>query len=256
MDLGILENLHLVACGHGTRNELGQRTIAALVESINRRIPQEVHGASVDVQKPEVGDVVAGLPIDRSGIIIPLLLSTGFHTRVDLKNAARRFGEAGSGTFQTVDHQIVAADPLGPSVRLARLQARRLAETGWRRGDAVVMGVVGSSVAAGKADAETQASYLERVLQSPVGLGFGAAASPTVSEAVDECRRQGAPRVFVSSYILAPGTFQDRLMDTDADSVSDTLLRTDDPRSLELVSEVALSRAAECFHRFLQPDSA
>ncbi|WP_129658462.1 sirohydrochlorin chelatase [Rothia uropygialis] len=256
MDLGILENLHLVASGHGTRNELGQRTVEALVDSINRRVPQEVHGASVDVQNPEVGDVVAGLAIDRSGIIIPLLLSTGFHTRVDLKNAARRFGQDGSGGPEAVDHQIVVADPLGPSVRLARLQARRLEETGWRRGEAVVMGVVGSSVAAGKTDAETQASYLEKVLQSPVRLGFGAAASPTVSEAVDECRRQGAPRVFVSSYILAPGTFQDRLMHTNADNVTDTLLRTDDPYSLGLVSEVALSRAAECFHRLLQADGA
>jgi sirohydrochlorin ferrochelatase len=246
VDTNILSGLSLIACGHGTRNAQGQETMAALVAAIGRRIGRPVLGASVDVQTPAVGDVVADLPTDRPGIIMPLLLSTGYHTNIDLRDAAARFGAGeASGTGVRTD-RIRIADPLGPSERLAHLQARHLDEAGWKQGDGVVMAVVGSSVAAGGEDARAQARNLERVLGQRVDVAFGAAADPTVPVAVEACRRRGAPRVFVSSYILAPGTFQDRLHQAGADGVTRTLLDVDDPDSLGTVAVIALDRAIHC----------
>jgi sirohydrochlorin ferrochelatase len=202
VDTNILSGLSLIACGHGTRNAQGQETMAALVAAIGRRIGRPVLGASVDVQTPAVGDVVADLPTDRPGIIMPLLLSTGYHTNIDLRDAAARFGAGeASGTGVRTD-RIRIADPLGPSERLAHLQARHLDEAGWKQGDGVVMAVVGSSVAAGGEDAR--------------------------------------------SYILAPGTFQDRLHQAGADGVTRTLLDVDDPDSLGTVAVIALDRAIHC----------
>lgn len=246
MDRGFPAGLHLVACGHGTRSAVGRRTVDALVRVLDRKVRQKVHGASVDVQRPEVGEVVAGLPFDRHGVLVPLLLSTGFHTRVDLRNAAARFGEGASGRPTSGEPRMHVARPLGPSPMLARLQARRLDEAGWRPGDGIVMGVVGSSVAEGTQDAQLQRKHLEALLGTTVHVGFGTAARPTIAEAVKNCRREGSSRVFVSSYILAPGTFQDRLRQAEADGVAGTLLSIDDPLSLELVADVGLSRAAEC----------
>ena len=250
MDLSVLNHLHLVACGHGTRDPRGQSALAALVEEIGRHAGVPVHGCSVDVQEPEVGEVVAGLSPEASGVIVPLLLSTGFHTRVDLKRAAHRFPASGDGE---PEHEVLVADPLGPSVRLARLQARRLREAGWEPGEEhVVMGVAGSSVLSGRSDAETQRDYLSQVLEVPVSLGYGASAAPEIGEAVAAARAEGARRVAISSYLLAPGTFYDRLLEAGADRVSPPLLVEGDQEGTGVVADLAVSRAAECAHRFFE----
>lgn len=246
MDTNILSGVSLIACGHGTRNAQGQETMAALVEVIGRRMGRPVLGASVDVQTPAVGDVVADLPTDRPGIIMPLLLSTGYHTKIDLRDAAARFGAGEATAAGEWGKRIRISDPLGPSERLAHLQARRLDEAGWQQGDGVVMAVVGSSVAAGGEDARAQSSHLERVLGQRVDVAFGAAADPTVPAAVEACRRRGVTRVFVSSYILAPGTFQDRLDQAGSDGVTRTLLDVGDPDSLDTVAGIAVDRAIHC----------
>ncbi|MCP3425783.1 sirohydrochlorin chelatase [Rothia sp. AR01] len=249
MDISVLNHLHLVACGHGTRDPRGQSAVAALIEEIGRHVDSPVHGCSVDVQQPEVGDVVAALDPGSSGVIVPLLLSTGFHTRVDLKRAAHRFPVEDE---EDPEHEVMVADPLGPSVRLARLQARRLREAGWEPGEHVVMGVAGSSVLSGRSDAETQRDYLSQVLEVPVSLGYGAAVLPEIGEAVAAARAEGAASVAISSYLLAPGTFYDRLLDAGADRVSPPLLVEGDAEGMAVVADLAVSRAAECAHRFFE----
>ncbi|WP_051687626.1 sirohydrochlorin chelatase [Curtobacterium sp. S6] len=221
--------------GHGTRDPRGQETIAALVEKISRRCDHPVHPASVDVQHPRVGDVVAALPPGAHAIIVPLLLSAGYHTSVDLVEAAARLGH---------DRPALIADPLGPDPDLARLQARRLRERGWRPGKHVIMGVVGSSLAEGQDAAERQAEYLAGELGTTVTIGYGAAARPRIDEAVASLRDEGAREVYVSSYILAPGVFHDRLEGTEA-ATTEPLMSLKDPSSLDLVAHLALRRARQ-----------
>lgn len=239
-----LTGAHLIACGHGTRSPEGQRVMERLVRTIEERRGAPVHGASVDVQEPEVGDVAAELVADRPGVIVPLLLSAGFHTEVDLRKAADRYGQSAGGALP-----MTVAAPLGPSAELARLLRRRLLESGWAPGDPVVLGVAGSSRPSGRADAERQQELLRRELDQDVVVAFGAAARPSVAEAVAGLRAKqtaGKARpIACASYLLAPGNFQDRLLAAGADRVAAPLLREDDPEGLRVVADLALARARE-----------
>jgi sirohydrochlorin ferrochelatase len=60
-------------------------------------------------------------------------------------------------------------------------------------------------------DTGRQASLLAAHLGVPVVPAYGSAASPGVPEAVAELRRRTGRPVAVASYLLAPGTFHDRL---------------------------------------------
>ncbi len=81
----------LIACAHGTRFEEGRVVVRELLEVLRATAPAgvEVHEAYVDVHGPYVTDVVAAARERTDDIVIvPLLLSTGYHTEVDLVEAA------------------------------------------------------------------------------------------------------------------------------------------------------------------------
>jgi sirohydrochlorin ferrochelatase len=207
----------LVACAHGTRNPTGRRLVAELALAARALRPGLVTTAAfVDVQPPTVVDVVAELSAaGRSVVVVPLLLSGGYHVHVDIAGAV-----AGS-------EAAVAARPLGPDPRLADVLRDRLVEAGADAGDpvtAVVLAAAGSSDPRAVADVEDTADLLQRQWAGPVTTGYGSAARPTVPAAVTAARRGGAERVVVASYLLAPGHFHDKLADSGADAVTAPLL--------------------------------
>ncbi len=210
----------LVACAHGTRNPTGRRLIAELALATRARRPGLVTTAAfVDVQPPTVVDVVADLSAaGRPAVVVPLLLSGGYHVHVDIAGAV-----AGSeGT--------VAARPLGPDPRLVEVLSDRLAQAGADAQDpltAVVLAAAGSSDPRAVADVEDTADLLQRSWAGAVTTGYGSAARPTVPDAVVAARRGGAERVVVASYLLAPGHFHDRLAGAGADAVTAPLLPDD-----------------------------
>jgi sirohydrochlorin ferrochelatase len=206
----------LVACAHGTRNPTGRRLVAELALAARALRPGLVTTAAfVDVQPPTVVDVVAGLSAaGRSVVVVPLLLSGGYHVHVDIAGAV-----AGC--------EAAAARPLGPDPRLADVLRDRLVEAGADAGDpvtAVVLAAAGSSDPRAVADVEDTADLLQRQWAGPVTTGYGSAARPTVPAAVTAARRGGAERVVVASYLLAPGHFHDKLADSGADAVTAPLL--------------------------------
>jgi sirohydrochlorin ferrochelatase len=207
----------LVACAHGTRNPTGRRLIAELALTARRLRPGLVTTAAfVDVQPPTVVDVVADLAgAGRSAVVVPLLLSGGYHVHVDIAGAVAEHADA------------VAARPLGPDPRLAAVLRDRLLEAGADGGDprtAVVLAAAGSSDPRSVADVENTAGLLQRDRAGPVTTGYGSAASPTVADAVLAARGAGAQRVVVASYLLAPGHFHDKLAGAGADLVTAPLL--------------------------------
>jgi sirohydrochlorin ferrochelatase len=207
----------LVACAHGTRNPTGRRLIAelALAARVQRR-GLVTTAAFVDVQPPTVVDVVAELSgAGRPAVVVPLLLSGGYHVHVDIAGAVA----AAPGT--------VAARPLGPDPRLVEVLHDRLVQSGADPRDpltAVVLAAAGSSDPRAVADVESTADLLQRTWAGPVTTGYGSAAQPTVPDAVLAARRGGAERVVVASYLLAPGHFHDRLAGAGADAVTAPLL--------------------------------
>ncbi|MEJ5944326.1 CbiX/SirB N-terminal domain-containing protein [Pseudokineococcus basanitobsidens] len=218
----------LVLCAHGTRGPRGRSAVGALVDALGRDRPgTAVRSAFVDVQPPAVADVVAALAPQREVVVVPVLLSAGYHVGHDVARAVAPWPRARS------------AGPLGPSPLLDDVLADRLREAGARPGDGVVLAAAGSSDPRSAADTASVLAALRARHDGEVVLGFGAAASPRVPEAVEGLRARGAGRVLVAPYLLGPGHFHDRLADAGADAVAAPLLSAPggglEPRVLQAV---------------------
>jgi sirohydrochlorin ferrochelatase len=181
----------LLAISHGTSSPEGQASVAALVDAVARRLPGvTVRLGHVDVQQPDVAASLAELA-DQPVVIVPLLLSAGYHVRVDLrKQSAHR-------------DDVTITPALGPDPRLADLLAERLHEISTERGT-VVLAVAGSSDERANDDCRAVATLLGERLGRDVHIGFLAAADPRLRAAVDS-----HPDAIVANYLLAPGYFHD-----------------------------------------------
>ncbi|MCC4250686.1 MULTISPECIES: sirohydrochlorin chelatase [Microbacterium] len=219
----------LLAVSHGTDSVRGRSVVGALVAAIRAR-QADTRGGFVDVLQPGPDALLRKLPAGRPAVIVPLLLSAGYHVRVDLARAARE-----------ADRPVTVAGALGPDDGLVRLLARRVAEAGAGSRDRIVLGAAGSSDPAAVADCLEVADRLAGVLRRPVPVGFLSAARPTLAEVVEAARAPDV-RVVVASYLLAPGFFAGLMDAAGADVVSAPLL---DGRAVppELV-DAALARYA------------
>lgn len=223
----------LLAASHGTSHPGGQRAVAALVRAVAAEAGQTaVVESFVDVQQPDVPTSLSALEPGRDAIVVPLLLSAGYHVRVDLARDAR----------ESLDRCVTIADALGPDPRLTRLLARRLDEAGLAPEDAVVLGAAGSSDARAVGDCRVAASKLAELLGRPISVGFISAATPRLADAVAEARRAaGGGRVVIASYLLAPGYFAGLAGEAGADVVTAPLLVAGEAAPRELV-EIVLDR--------------
>ncbi len=203
----------LVLCAHGTRDAAGAQVVRAIREAVATALPGvDVQLAYVDVQEPSVAQLVADARVEGHPLVlVPLLLSWGYHVETDVHAAAAALPAA------------VATRPLGPDPRLAQLLAGRLDEAGVAREQPVVLAVAGSSQRRATDDAEITRDQLAGARTGPVLLGFAAARTPSVSEAVHALRARGGSQVAVAAYLLAPGYFLDVLHGAGADVVTDPL---------------------------------
>ncbi|WP_030435524.1 sirohydrochlorin chelatase [Actinoplanes subtropicus] len=210
----------LLAVAHGTRSASGQRQIRDLVAAVARRRPGlDVRLAYVDVQRPHVAEVVAGV---REAVVVPLLLSAGYHVRVDIAEAVRGTG-------------IPVAGPLGPDDVLLDGLIGHLPAA-----DAVVL------AAAGSADPRWRASVHEMATRIGAHVAYASGSDPKVADVVADLRRRGARRIAIAAYLLADGLFYRTLHRAGADFVTPPLCR--DPAVAGLVlrryEEAAYSVAA------------
>lgn len=219
----------LVAISHGTDSVPGRQLVGALVAAIRARMP-DTHGGFVDVLQPDVETVLRKLPEGRPAVVVPLLLSAGYHVRVDIGRAARR-----------ADRPVAVAGALGPDDGLVRLLAARLRSAGLQEDDEVVLAAAGSSDGAAVVDCREQAARLSALLDRPVAVGFLSAAEPRLQQVVDAARATGR-RVVVATYLLAPGYFERQVRATGPDVLTAPLL-DGGPVPQELV-EAALARYA------------
>jgi sirohydrochlorin ferrochelatase len=225
--IGRLTGPVLIGCAHGTRVPAGRRTMALLrLEIAKSRPGLEVRAAQVDVHKPALNDVVQRFAGQgRSVVVVPLLLSTGFHVRVDIARAVESAGGLA-----------VAAAALGPDPILVRILQQRLAESGAGPDDPVVLAAAGSSDPRAGADVEQMVTALAAARSgAPVSAGFLASARPTVADAVAQARldHPGRP-IAIATYLLAPGHFSVRLETAGADRVAAPLAPHPDLAALAL----------------------
>ena len=118
---------------------------------------------------------------------------------------------------------MTVTEALGPGPQLVRVLADRLVESGWRRGDSVILAAAGTSDRGAERDLHAMAAWLSAVTGSRVELAFAATGTPRVADAVAALRRRGSGRVVVASYLLSEGLFQDRLRASGAELVSEPL---------------------------------
>ena len=192
----------LLAVAHGSRDPAAQQCVLSLASRVARSADGiAVRTAFVQNAQPSLAkgldDAAAHAGAD-GVVVVPLLLSYGYHLSSDIAGAARAAG-------------VPVAGPLGSDPRLVRALSDRLREAGVPGQVPVVLAAAGSSDPRALADTRRQAVLLAAHRHAPVVAAFATAARPTVDEAVSFLADVTGQPVAVAAYLLAPGLFHDRL---------------------------------------------
>ncbi|WP_217178366.1 sirohydrochlorin chelatase [Streptomyces sp. AC495_CC817] len=194
----------LVLVAHGSRDPRALATVRTLMERVREQRPGlAVHLGHIELNEPLLPDTLAALG-DREAVLVPLLLSRGYHVKQDIPEMAA-----------AAEARTRLAAPLGPHPLLVDALHARLVEAGWRtrmsaarrRRSAVVLAAAGSRDPEAALDTGRTARLLADRLGVPVLPAYASAASPTVPEAVRTLTAAGHTHVAVASYFTAPGRF-------------------------------------------------
>ena len=199
----------LLAVAHGSRDPAAADVVRALAGQVRRLAPV------LDVRVAFLGHAEPSLPTELTAagsntVIVPLLLSSGYHLSTDI-----------SGVADVAGARVAA--PLGPDELLLTALTARLAEAGVPDGTPIVLAAAGSADPLAAADVRQQADLLADQLGVPVVAAFASTAAPSVQDAVAELRERTGRPVAVASYLLAPGQFQDQLAECGADWLTEPL---------------------------------
>jgi sirohydrochlorin ferrochelatase len=192
----------LLAVAHGSRNPAAKECVLSLTGRVARLAGgAEVRASFVQHEEPSLATALAGAAAQAGAdrvVVVPLLLSAGYHLGHDIAGAARAAG-------------LPVARPAGPDPLLVRALADRLAEAEVPEGVPVVLAAAGSRDPRALAGARRQAAMLGAHRGAPVVAAFASAARPAVDEAVMVLAGLAGRPVAVAAYLLAPGLFHDRL---------------------------------------------
>ncbi len=187
----------LVTVAHGTRQAAGNEIARAITAQASRRLGG-LPAISTYVELCDPGFSAVMAENESPAIVVPLLLSTGFHVRHDLPEAI----DSSSGP-------VLLARPLGPHPLLAEVMCLRLLAAGARRGDPVVMVAAGSTDADSLIDLNAAGRMLGARWGAPVRVATVAGVGRRPVDVVPEARADG--RVAIAPYLLAPGHFEQRI---------------------------------------------
>src|SRR5499427_10319267 len=222
----------LLAVAHGSRDPAAQQCVLSLTSRVATLADgPPVRVAFVQNASPSLAK---GLheAVTQAGadgvVVVPLLLSGGYHLSSDIAGAARAAG-------------VPVARPLGPHARLVRALSDRLRAAGVPGQVPVVLAAAGSSDPRALSDTRQQAAMLAMHRHGPVVAAFATAARPTVDEAVSFLADVTGQPVAVAAYLLAPGVFHDRLGASTGAWVSGPI--GDHPAVAELVLDRFYDRA-------------
>ena len=212
----------LLAVAHGSRDPAAQLAVHALCAQVSGLASGvDVRPAFLQNAEPSLATALADAAGSTSDVVIvPLLLSAGYHVRHDIAGAVAATraaattvpaGRTGVMADAGAGGGVGVAAPLGPDARLVPALVDRLAEAGVPDGTPVVLAAAGSSDPQAAADTERQAELLAAYAGIPVVAAYLSASRPAVDEAVAALSACTGRPVAVAAYLLAPGFFQDRL---------------------------------------------
>ncbi|MEV8548540.1 sirohydrochlorin chelatase [Streptomyces glaucescens] len=194
----------LVVVAHGSRDPRALATVRALLDRVRALRPGlPVHLGHIELNQPLLPGTLAALG-DREAVLVPLLLSRGYHVKQDIPAMAA-----------AAPARTRLAAPLGPHPLLVDTLHTRLTEAGWRppatdaerRATAVILAAAGSRDPDSATDTGRTAALLAARLGVPVLPAYACAATPTVDAAVRSLRARGRHRIAVASCFTAPGRF-------------------------------------------------
>ncbi|WP_240665744.1 sirohydrochlorin chelatase [Agromyces sp. LHK192] len=208
--------LRLVAVTHGVPSPANREAIMHLVDGVVRARPEaDVSITFVDAQHSDLATSLAEAVSDPRAIIVPLVLSAGYHVRTGLARGLERLPVAGASL----------ADPLGPDERIVEVLERRLGPIDDDDDVCVVLAAAGSNDPRAVRECFETARLLGARIGRAVTVGFIAAAIPRLPDAIEMLRAvHPGTKVHVATYLLAPGTFYDAAIVAGADVIADPLL--------------------------------
>ncbi|GAA3119377.1 sirohydrochlorin ferrochelatase [Kribbella aluminosa] len=186
----------LIAVAHGTADPCGIRVVHDLVRELAVLRPDlPVSLGFVDLVTPALPSLVRRVTTDAGdAVVVPLLLSSGYHVYVDVAAEARRY-----------PGRVHAAAALGPDPVLVDVLADRLGDLS--RIDEVVLAAAGSSDPRALDDCETTAELLGERVGRPVAVGYLSGIGERLPDVLDRI----VGRVAVATYLLTPGFFANRV---------------------------------------------
>ncbi len=192
----------LLGVAHGSKDEGSQQVVRELLGLTAAQRPGLLaEAAYVDNASPSVRDAVRRLVEqgERDVTVVPLLLGAASHSKTDVAASvqAARFAHPGL--------ELRYGRPLGPHPVVVDVLVRRLAEAG-AQGLPVVLVAGGSLDPDANAGVAATARLLWEGRDFPsVDIAFVSTTGPTVVQALERLRAQGATTVALASYFLGPG---------------------------------------------------
>jgi cobalt/nickel transport system ATP-binding protein len=201
----------LLLIGHGSRSAAGVDQYWMLADVVRRLRPRLTMGCGfIELARPDLDDAIDNLAgQDVSSVIaVPLVLLGAGHLKSDGPAALSR------GRARHPDVDFTYARDLGIHPAVLAVAEERIRSAGGEAATnrAVVLVGRGSS----DPDANADLYKVGRLLGDSRGLGmvepaFVSLARPSVTDALDRCRRLGATTVAVVPYFLFTGLLVDRI---------------------------------------------
>jgi sirohydrochlorin ferrochelatase len=194
----------LVLTAHGSRDPRSGANAEALADRLMRMRPNlDVRLAFLELNAPNLVDVLAGLPDNRRAAVAPLLLASAYHARQDIPKQIARAGA----------HGIRQADVLGVDDRLVSVLRERLTEVGVSPLDedlgVMVVAIGSSSTAANARTGKIAARLAVGARWAGATTAFATRPEASVARAASHLRRRGARRLVIAPWFLAPGLITD-----------------------------------------------
>jgi sirohydrochlorin ferrochelatase len=193
----------LVLTAHGSADPRSAANATAVAAQVSRMRPNlDVRLAFLDHCAPRLDGVLR--EVDGEAVVTPLLLANAYHARVDIP---AQIAECTVSVWQS--------DVLGEDPRLVSVLRRRVTELGVSRLDetvGVLVVAIGTSDAAANArTARVAPQLLARTGWVGATTAFATGTERPLAEGIGRLRRQGARRVVIAPWFLAPGRLPDRV---------------------------------------------
>ncbi|MFF0726305.1 sirohydrochlorin chelatase [Streptomyces sp. NPDC004134] len=216
----------LLIVAHGSRDPRHAATVAALAARVAGARPHaRVETCYLDHCAPRVPGALRRLYDEgvRDVVALPLLLARAFHAKSDIPAALDEV-RAALPRLRVVQGGVLGPDPLLTAALDRRMAAAGLHLPAERARTGVVLAAAGSSDPEAIASvAETAREWRRTAGWCAVRPAFASAAPPRTADAVRALRADGAERVAVAPYVIAPGYLPDRIVRGATEARADVL---------------------------------